>query len=166
MTLVELCVVIVILGILLVSAVAGFARARVSSNEASAVASLRAIYSAQFSFAAGCGQGGYATTLLSLTMANPGGREGYLSPDLGGTNSPTRNGYRFALRPGLGGLSSTQDCRGTPTQTRYYTSTTPVTPGTTGTRSYAITQAGSVWQIDGPAAPPEPFGPPAELISK
>ena len=65
MTLVELCIVIVILGILLVTAVAGFGRARVSSNEASAIASVRAIYSAQFSFAAGCGQGGYATTLVS-----------------------------------------------------------------------------------------------------
>jgi type IV pilus assembly protein PilA len=166
MTLVELCIVIVVLGILLVTAVAGFARARVSSNEASAIASLRAIYSAQFSFAAGCGQGGYATTLVSLTQAPPGGREGYLSPDLGGSNSPTRNGYRFALRPGLGGLSSTLDCRNVPTQTRYYASTTPVTPGNTGNRSFAMTQAGAVWQINGPLAPSEPFGPPAELASQ
>jgi type IV pilus assembly protein PilA len=165
-TLVELCIVIVVLGILLVTAVAGFARARVSSNEASAIASLRAIYSAQFSFAAGCGQGGYATTLVSLTQAPPGGGEGYLSPDLGGSNSPTRNGYRLALRPGLGGLSSTLDCRNVPTQTRYYASTTPVTAGNTGNRSFAVTQAGAVWQMNGPLAPSEPFNPPAELASQ
>ena len=67
MTLIELCIVIVILAILLIVAIAGVMRARLSSNEASAIASLRAIYSAQFAYAAGCGPGNYATTLLTLT---------------------------------------------------------------------------------------------------
>jgi type II secretory pathway pseudopilin PulG len=54
MTMVELCIVIVVLAILLVTAVAGLFRARLMSNEAAAIAGLRAIYSAQFSFTAGC----------------------------------------------------------------------------------------------------------------
>ncbi len=58
MTLIELCIVIVILGILMVDGGGRTAaRPRCSSNEASAIAALRAIYSAQFSYTAGCGAG-------------------------------------------------------------------------------------------------------------
>jgi type II secretory pathway pseudopilin PulG len=164
MTLVELLIVIIILGILLTVAVAALFRARVSSNEASAVAGLRAIYSAQFAYTAGCGRGNYATRLTDLTVPPPGGTEGYLSPDLSGSNNPERNGYRFNLRPAAGGMAGLADCHGSPTQTRYYASTVPAALNTTGYRSFAVNQAGAIWQTEGGIAPNEPFGPPAEII--
>ena len=117
MTLIELLIVIIILGILLTVAVAALFRARVSSNEASAIAGLRAVYSAQFAYTAGCGRGNYATNLTDLTIPPPGGTEGYLSPDLGGSNNPERNGYRFNVRPAPGGMAGLADCHGSPTQT-------------------------------------------------
>ena len=164
MTLIELLIVIIILGILLTVAVAALFRARVSSNEASAVAGLRAVYSAQFSYTAGCGRGSYATRLTDLTAPPPGGTEGYLSPDLGGSNNPERNGYRFNLRPAVGGMPGLPDCHGSPTQTRYYASSVPVALNSTGYRSFAVNQGGAIWQADGGIPPNEPFGPPAEIV--
>ena len=164
MTMIELLIVIVVLGILLTVAVAGLSRARVSSNEASAIAGLRAIYSAQFSYTAGCGSGGYATTLGELSRIPPGGGQGYLALELAGSEVPERNGYRFSLGPGNGGVAGPPDCHGAATQTRYYASTVPVVPVTTGTRSFAITQAGSIWQAQGAAPPAEPFGPPSQIV--
>jgi type IV pilus assembly protein PilA len=164
MTMVELCIVIVILGVLMTVAVAALFRARTVSNEASAVSSLRAIYSAQFSYTAACGAGNYATTLTALTLAPPGGSEGYLSQDLGGSNNPQRNGYRFTLRQGQGAVRSHADCHGAATQTRYYAAATPTVPGNTGNNAYAINQSGAVWQVSGSSPPAEPFGAPAELV--
>jgi hypothetical protein len=48
--------------------------------------------------------------------------------------------------------------------TGYYATATPLTFGTTGTRSFAVNQSSVVWAIQGPAAPTEPFGPPAAPI--
>jgi type IV pilus assembly protein PilA len=166
MTLVELLIVIIILGILTTVAVTGLLRARVSSNEASAIASLRAVYSAQFTYTAGCGAGSYAIRLTDLTRVPPGGTVGYLSQDLAGSDTPQRNGYEFNLGPGLDGEPGPPDCNGSATRTRYYAATRPVALGTTGTRSFAITSAGTVWQAQGAAPPPEPFGPPATTVQQ
>ena len=65
-TLIELLIVVAIIGIIAAIAVPGLLRARMSGNEASAVGSLRAINSAQSTYAASCGSGFYAP---SLTLA-------------------------------------------------------------------------------------------------
>src|SRR5258706_16157260 len=63
--------------------VPGLLRARQSGNEASAIGSVRAINSAEATYAASCGGGGYAQTLTVLGLA-PAGGVPFLSPDPSG----------------------------------------------------------------------------------
>ncbi len=58
------------------------------------------------------------------------------------------------------------DCNGTATVTTFHAAAIPLTPGTTGTRSFAINQSGSVWMMTGPTPPTEPFGAPAVEVRK
>ena len=163
MTLIELCVVIMIIAILLGTAVAGLARARVASNETAAISSLRTINSAQFAYASGCGGGNYATSLTVLGTKPPGNRQGYLAEDLGASPTPQRNGYRYNIRPGAGASAAPPDCNKVPSQTAYYAFAIPTAVGTTGSRSFATGQNNAIWQAQGGTPPSEPFGPPAQL---
>jgi type II secretory pathway pseudopilin PulG len=158
MTIIELCVVIVVIGVLLTFAVSMFQRARMAGNESSAVGTMRAINSAQFAYMNGCGQGGYATSYVVLGTKPPGG-QAYMSEQLAAVMAPERNGYRFGLTRGMGGEASAPDCNGVATQTAYYATAVPTTQGNTGGRSFATNQKGAVFQADGATPPAEPFGP-------
>src|SRR6201991_2257744 len=81
-TLIELLIVVAIIGIIAAIAVPGLLRARMAGNEASAIGSMRAINSAQASYATSCGANGYAATLADLAKAPPGSNQGFVSPDL------------------------------------------------------------------------------------
>lgn len=164
MTLVELCIVIVIIGILLVVSVASLMRARVVANESSAMAMLRTITKAQFAYYAECGRGNYAMSLKQLGTARPGRNLSYLADDLGLANTPERNGYRFEVRPGADGIPGISDCTGAATRTDYYASAAPTVPGRTGSRSFATSQSNTIWANDGRIPPAEPFGPPAKYV--
>ena len=59
-TLIELLIVVAIIGIIAAISVPGLLRARMAGNEASAIGSLRAVNSAQSTYAASCGTGFYA----------------------------------------------------------------------------------------------------------
>ena len=164
MTLIELCIVIVILGILLVVAVASLQRARMMANESSAIAIMQTINKAQFAYASECGRGHYAPALTQLGGTRPGRDQSYLAEDIGLANFPERNGYRFNVRGGANSIAGLPDCNGAATRTTYYASAVPVALSRTGSRSFASSQANGIWQMSGAVPPVEPLGPPSEYV--
>jgi prepilin-type N-terminal cleavage/methylation domain-containing protein len=162
-TLIELAIVVIVLGILMSLAVAAVFRARMSANEGSAIAALRTINTAQFQYQSGCGSGLYAGSLAILGTPAKGESQPLLPGDLGGADTPTRSGYTFNMRMGAGGAATTPDCMGRPTVSRYYVSAVPEEP-TTGTRSFATSHIGTLWQTTTTTAPTEPFGPPSLVV--
>jgi prepilin-type N-terminal cleavage/methylation domain-containing protein len=162
MTLIELCVVIGILGVLFVLAVASVKRAQLAANESNAIGALRTITKAQFAYAVGCAHGDYTTSFVVLASKPRGVVQGYLGPELGGADTVTRQGYTFSMRAGKDATETNPDCMGNPTQTAYYAWAVPEKPNVSGTRSFATTQGGAIWQRLGSIAPPEPFAPPTE----
>lgn len=164
MTMIELCIVITVLGILMATGVAALLRARMVANESAAVGGMRATASAQFAYLSSCGQGNYATSYVILGTKPSPNNQGYISPDLGSDIAPSRTGYTFRLNQGSGGTAAADDCNGNPTMTKYYATATPNVPGQTGDRSFAVNQMGSVFQSMNATPPDEPFDPPDQLV--
>jgi prepilin-type N-terminal cleavage/methylation domain-containing protein len=163
-TLIELLIVVAIISIIAAFAIPGLLRARMTAYETSAAASLNTITKAQLAYSTGCGVGAFAASLPVLYAPPGGAGEGYIGADLGMSATPQKSGYNFAMVAGAGSNAGPNDCNGTATVTGYYATGIPMTFGTTGTRSFATNQSSVVWAITGPAAPTEPFGPPAAPI--
>ena len=148
-TLIELLIVVAIIGIIAAIAVPGLLRARMSGNEASAIGSLRAINSAQSTYASSCAQGNYATTLVALVTPPVAAGQSVISPDLK-VNGVTKSGYLVTLAKETGALNI-----GTPAGTcnasagnpasSYWAGATPLTPGGTGTRYFATDTRGTIF---------------------
>ena len=158
-TLIELLIVVAIIGIIAAIAIPGLLRARMAGNEASAIGSVRAIHSAEATFASTCGGGGYANALLQLATPPPAaGSVPFISDDLRAANvAPGKSGYLVVL--GGGGaavLAAGQTCNGVGgSTTTFQVSADPITPGTTGERHFFSNQTGTIWQ-DSTAAIPLP----------
>ena len=163
-TLIELLIVVAIISIIAAIAVPGLLRARMTGNETSAIGSLKAVSSGQVAYSASCGQNGYASSFPILGTPAPGTSQGFISADLGSVPAPQKSGYNFTMGAGAGSAAGPNDCNGTATITAYYASATPMTMGTTGTRSFAVNAGNTIWQLPGAAAPGEPFGAPATPI--
>ncbi len=150
-SLIELLIVVAIIGIIAAIAVPGLLRARMAGNEASAIASVRAISSAQQAYASQCH--GYATVLTELKTAG-----NFLSPDLTGGVSVVKSGYTVTLLPGAGNTpAAAPPALCVATGTNYYASATPLSVGSTGTRAFATDEPGTIWQDMAGVAPPQPF---------
>jgi type II secretory pathway pseudopilin PulG len=67
--------------------------ARQAAGAASAIGSMRAISSAQLTYALTCGSGFYAPSLTTLGTAPPGSQEPYISGGLGLSDTVTKSSY-------------------------------------------------------------------------
>jgi type IV pilus assembly protein PilA len=149
-TLIELLIVVAIIGIIAAIAVPGLLRARQSGNEASAIGSVRAVNSAEAAYAASCGGGGYATTLLNLGTPPAGGTP-FISPDLGAADPSLKSGYTITLANGLLPqvvLVQANTCNNIAASSSvYYVHAEPITAGSTGQRSFASDNRGTIYQL-------------------
>ena len=142
-TLIELLIVVAIIGIIAAIAIPGLVRARISGNEAWAIGSLRAIGSAQGTFAASCASGHYAGG-LDVLGTGPSGGSAFLSPDLAQAPSVNKSGYTVSLAGTA--ASGFTACNGaTNVASGFHAWADPIN-ATTGTRHFFINSTFTLWQ--------------------
>lgn len=127
-SLIELVVVLLILGIIAALAVPRLVESQVAANEASAIASLRTITSAQFVYWTD-GRTEFAATLADLAA------EGHVDPSLG---SGEKDGYLFSVK----GAADTFTVRANPVS------------GLTGSRYFFTDESGVIRSAQGGEAGP------------
>lgn len=147
-TLIELLVTVAIVGVLAALATPALLRARESGNEASAVASLRAVNSSQHAYRSTCGNGFFAATLVVLADPGPVGAA-FISPDLGAAATVDKSGYRLVMASGSEATSATSDgCNPADTAsnlfTSYYASNQPLRSAT-GARWFWTNSLGTIY---------------------
>jgi len=144
-TLIELLIVVAIIGIIAAIAVPGLMRARIAGNEAWAIGSLRAISSAQGTFATSCGNGKYAQ-FLDILGTGPSGGTGFLSPDLAQLPNVTKSGYIVSMS-GTALSGGGTACNGsTGLASGFHAWADPMSINT-GTRYFFINATGTLWQM-------------------
>ena len=142
-TLIELLIVVAIIGIIAAIAVPGLLRARISGNEASAIGSLRAVSSAQSTFAASCANGLYAQD-LQILGTGPSGGSAFISPDLGSAATVVKSGYSVSMT-GTAQTGATA-CNGASALAAGYRAWADPVSTSTGTRYFFTNTTGTIWQ--------------------
>ena len=143
-TLIELLIVVAIIGIIAAIAVPGLMRAQMSGREASAIGSLRAINSAQATYAASCGWGFYAPTLANLGLPPTiGGGDGFIGTDLAG-DPALKSSYLMTLTSGAAAAGAATSCNGGAPVVTYFVSASPEAGG--GVRYFGTNQGGTIYQ--------------------
>ena len=134
-SLIELLIVVAIILIIAAIAIPNLLRARMASNESSAVASMRTINTAMITYNSSYPTVGFATALTNLGgAANPcvsGAANACLIDSV--LSAGVKSGYSFAATSAGG-----------PPATQYYATATPVTPNQTGVRSFCSFEDGVV----------------------
>ena len=149
-TLIELLIVVAIIGIIAAIAIPGLLRARQSGNEASAIGSMRSISSAEATYAASCGGGGFAQSMADLAKVPTGGVP-FISPDLA-TDGVTKSGYVVNVDPGTDTTvvtANTATCNSAAADAiaTFFSEAHPASVGSTGQRSFATDHRGSIYQL-------------------
>jgi type IV pilus assembly protein PilA len=140
-TLVELLLVVAIVGIIAAIAIPNLMRARMSGNEASAIASMREINGAEAAYASTCATGAYAVDLADLFKPPTGSTQGFIGPDLS-ANGVVKSGYLLMvaadLAPGTVQVpkATCNGSAGTPSSS-YFAKADPTVRGSSGVRYFA-----------------------------
>jgi hypothetical protein len=139
-------------GVVFAGTQADLNRSERAGGEAHAIGALRAIASAQASYAAV--NGGFAPSLRTLSTACS--RSGFVSPDLG-KDPALFGGYEVRLQPGARTASGRLDCDGNVTAAGYYATATPRSRGRPAARAFAVDEIGVIWSDATGVAPKPPF---------
>jgi len=124
-SLVELLVVVIIIGIIAAIAIPSLLASRKAANEASAIANLRTVHSANVTYQATAGAGtAFGADLAAISGAN------LLDPTW--TGGPVKNGYTYAYT--AGGTGNINYCL------------TAVPAAGSGDRAYAVSGLGVIWR--------------------
>lgn len=151
---------VMVIAIIAAIAVPGLLRARMSGNEATAIASLRSISTGEESYAFSCASGGFAVALEDLAKPPTSGGSGFISANLreGGVQ---KSGYVFTLTRDSSPLvidisTAAATCNGSTNQpaSSYFASAEPVNPGVTGTRYFAVDARGTIYESNHPISNP------------
>ena len=153
-TLIELLIVVAVIGIIAGIAVPGMLRARRAANEAAAIGSLRALNSAESSYAAAAGKGAFAPLLATLATPCPGSTAAFISPDLS-IDPAVKSGYTITMAASAVSSPGPTDCNGVVTETAYYTTAVPVSAGMSGLRAFASSGSGAIFFDQTGVAPTE-----------
>lgn len=147
-TLIELLMVVAIIGVIAAIAIPGLFRSRMAANEASAIASMRSISSAQSAYAASCGSAFYAATLEDLATPPPGGSS-FLGGDLAATGV-VKSGYIITMATDQGAPGGIPPaCNGGARGVGYHATAVPQSG--TGSREFGTNTTGSIYFTDLPA---------------
>ena len=128
-SLIELLIVVAIIGIIAAIAIPNLMQSRAAANEASAIASVRTIVTAQITQSSINGTGAFSADLATLLAA------GLIDSALG---SGTKDGYTFGTAGGAAGV--------------FTVTAAPVTAGVTGNRGFFSDQTGVIRYAIGGAA--------------
>jgi type IV pilus assembly protein PilA len=140
-SLIELLIVVAIILIIAAIAIPNLLRARISANEASAVASLRTMNTASITY--NSTYGNYPTTLTQLGPVTPGSSPTSATADLldqvlaptGGVSTATKSGYTFNFVSPVANVG-------------YTVNANPTSPNQTGVR-YFYSDASGVVRVNG-----------------
>lgn len=144
--LIDILFVCAIMGVLATIALPRMLLARQSAGAASAIGSLRALHSAELTFALTCGGGFYAPNLTTLGQAPPGSVVAFVSPNLATGNTVTRAGYMIQLQgSAFPGAPGSCNGLGVGAATQAWNAFADPT-STDNTRFFATNVNGSIWE--------------------
>jgi type IV pilus assembly protein PilA len=155
-TLIELLIVVAIIGILAAIAVPGLLRARMSGNEASAIGSIRSIHSGNLAYFSQCG--GYSVLFNTAT----GLAANNFLPNEFNVAAPAKSGYAFTIAAGNAAVAQGSNvgmCLAG--QSAFFSTGRPTGVGTTGQRSFAVREVGTIFVDSTGAAIADAAGGPA-----
>lgn len=143
-SLIELLIVVAIILIIAAIAIPNLLRARMAANEASAVGTLRTLNTAAITYESTYGNG-YPPTLASFGGGTPATcNNANLVDDSIAAPPSQKSGYVFTYQDGAGDVPNKALAGGCAGNNTYLTTAFPITPGTTGQRSFCSDQSGVI----------------------